>query len=575
MSSRFPPNSEPRYPPRDRSPSRFERRGSVHFGGSGASRGNEASYRSNETNAYASAPRDAPRQPPRGPKAAQDGGRGGGFVPRGRSYAGRGEARDIRDSHLSRRDTDRGDWNRRDHPEPRDRRTPPLGRSHSRTPPPRDFRENAREIDTSRIPRGPNSPPSATSASSDGPPLSGGFYGRGGYRGRGRGDWDNRSRGRGTFSEEREGFQPRSRSRDRAREDLRDNRLRDHDRDSLRRDDDKRSDWGGDNERYRRDPPHRPDSRNSIGSHTTPSTPLSAIPAERFKDNGRPPIPLPTSNRRSSFTQQYADSKAKDETRPYQTPSRPDFSQSTTISQIPSSPPQPAPVPAYGSIAARVGPVGSVAANVQPSLREEHVPSGPMRADNLDPIRVAPKAPKAELAQAQPPTGPKAHRRGLAHSTSPGRTYESYHDSQSAQSPSLSRYGGSIRPGSSQTMPAINTNRGFNQWTSPQMTSRTYQPDSGSSSQGFSNEQPGRPGQGESSFGPFSGVTPRVPTGPKANQPSIKAPMAPRGLGGKPSTMTWVNPNLHQRQLSMLGTVSLLNRTVQDRSGAYFSTGYG
>lgn len=158
MSSRFPPNSEPRYPPRDRSPSRFERRGSVHFGGSGASRGNEASYRSNETNAYAGAPRDAPRQPPRGPKAAQDGGRGGGFVPRGRSYAGRGEARDIRDSHLGRRDTERGDWNRRDHPETRDRRTPPLGRSRSRTPPPRDFRENAREIDTSRIPRGPNSP---------------------------------------------------------------------------------------------------------------------------------------------------------------------------------------------------------------------------------------------------------------------------------------------------------------------------------------------------------------------------------------------------------------------------------
>ena len=578
MSSRFPPNSESRYPPRDRSPPRFERRGSGHHGGSGASRGNEASYRSNDTNAYATASRDAPRQPPRGPKATQEGGRGGGFVPRGRPYAGRGEARDARDSHNSRRDIDRGDWSRRNHPDSRDRKTPPLGRSRSRTPP-RDFRENTREIDTSRITRGPNGPSSANSANSDGMTVNGGFYGWGSHRGRGRGDWDNRGRRRGTFSEEREGFQPRSRSEEQTWDDfydLRNERQRDErygarererdERNAPRRDDDKRSDRGGDNDRYRGDPPHRPDSRSSVGSHTNLSAPLSAIPpsthgsVERFKENIRPPMSLSSTNRRSSFAQPYPETKAKDENRPHQTPSRPEFPRSTSVPQGPSSPPQPAPVPAYGSIAARVGPVGS-ATNAQQSPREEHVPSGPARAETLDPIRVAPKAPKAELAQAQPPTGPKAQRWGMAHSTSPGRTYESHHDSQSAQSPSLSRYGGPGRPVGSQTMLAMNANRGFNQWTSPQLASRTYPPDSGAISQGFPSEQPNRLGPTESGFtsaptGPYAGAPSRVPTGPKANQPSIKAPMAPRGLGGKPSTMTWVNPNLQQRQLSMLGTVS-------------------
>ena len=42
----------------------------------------------------------------------------------------------------------------------------------------------------------------------------------------------------------------------------------------------------------------------------------------------------------------------------------------------------------------------------------------------------------------------------------------------------------------------------------------------------------------------LANTSPRIPTGPRASQPSIRAPMNSRG--SKPSAMTWVNPNLQR-----------------------------
>ncbi|KAJ5597148.1 hypothetical protein N7450_003606 [Penicillium hetheringtonii] len=214
MASRFPPSSG--FNSRDRSPQRFGDRRPP--GPRGLDDGNSSFG----------------REPPRGPRALVDSPRGGPYGGgRGRGY-GRGDFRD-RDRDLRDRDRDRDfrdnrdgppfrrdmdrDWNRRDRDfDPRDNRGG-FGRGRSRSPT-RDFRDirepPGRDFDLVRMRR--NSRDSLLSASSggpDGPPPSISHRGGGSMRGRGRGDWEGgRGRGRPLLHDDRELFRRRSRSRD-------------------------------------------------------------------------------------------------------------------------------------------------------------------------------------------------------------------------------------------------------------------------------------------------------------------------------------------------------------------------
>ena len=540
-----------RYPPAERSPSRLERRGSLPYG---ASRNPDAPHRSNEPHSYSSTPRELTREPPIGPKASRDGGRGGSFAPRGRPYGTRGDSRDVQ---FGRRESER-DWRNRD---TYDRRASPVNRARSRSPAPRDFRDNrdfatGRDLDISRTTRGiRDGPPSATSTTSDSPYSGIGAHGRGGgYRGRGRGDFDARGRGKGAFTEDRETFRQRSRSRDRTWDrDFREDRTRAYERDTSKLDEDKRTEWDEESDRRRRDPPMRSESRNSGGSHTNPSTPLSAVPStgqtnsERPKEGTKHPPLISDGSRRSSFATSHPDQKPRDDPRQYQSPVRHDFSRASTHQQVPSSPPQPTPVPAFGSIAARVNVTGLSPSSAQPNSKEEQTVAAPPAPD-VDPIRVAPKGPKADLnpvgARAKP--GPPFPRHSNANIAASPRLYDNHQDAQTAQSPLVSRFGGPARPGSSHGPHASNQSRGTfsSQWISPQITTKANQTVAGLPVQPASGpEQATRQGQGEQNpptapSAGIAGLARRPPTGPKA-QPSIRAPMAHRG--GYQRTTTWAS----------------------------------
>ena len=543
MSSRFTPNSESRYvPPRDRDrspPPRFDRRGSMNYGSGPGARNSDNSYRPGDFSS--SGPRDLPRDPPRGPKAAQEGGHGGSFAPRGRGHHGRGD----RDSNFRRRESDRGDWARRDTFDPRDRRASP-GQNRSRSPL-RDLRGGARELDTNRVPR-TGGPPSAESANSDGTATSGPPYGRGGFRGRGRGAWD---RGRGRDGDDKDPFQ-RSRSRDRGWDQgIRDSRARDFDRDPLLREDDRRSDGGGDNDRSRRDPPTRPDSRNSTASlGAGPSQTLqSAYPSfgpinpERFRENFKSAAAPDLAGRQ--------DPRGNGDFRPYSLAR----AARSIVPQIPSSPPQPTQVPAFGSIASRIPPPTLSAMDQSGSPGTETLSTGPAKLDIADPIMSAPKAPKAELNQ--PPSGPKGgtpfQRRGLA-AISPGRPFET-HDMQPGASPQMARFGGPPKGPAAGSPSASGPGQGrsFPQWCAPYLASKAHHNDPLPTTSNPSPSDPaGRFSRGDGtpspSSGPFSGTSVRIPTGPKASQPSIRAPMAPRNFPGGNKSATWVNPALLREQ---------------------------
>ena len=566
MSQRFTPNSESRYVPsrerdRDRSPPRFDRRGSLNYGSGPGARNSDTSYRPGDFSASA---RDLPRDAPRGPKAAQDGGRGGSFAPRGRGYHSRG---DPRDSHLSRRDQDRSEWSRRENFDARERRLSSPGRNRSRSPIGRDARGGPRELDTNRVPRG-GGPPSAESANSDGTQTSGGYYGRGTFRGRGRGNWE---RGRGREGEDRESYRMRSRSRERTWDQShRDARTREYEREPSQREDDKRSDWAGESDRLRRDPPPRPDSRNSTGSlNNPPQTPHSAgastqqINADRYRENFKPTASAEAPGK----PQSYGDLKAREDVKPHPLSSRTEKGRNVSAAQIPSSPPQPTQVPAFGSIATRGAP--SAPTNQQStSPKDDAPPSGPTRSSLADPIKAAPKAPKAELHQIQAPSGPKAgtpFQRRAVSVMSPGRPFDSQHDSQPGTSPQMSRFGGTpTRPAASPSSAGPGPGRGFPQWGPAYPAPKSHHPDPTSTGPNNApSELASRPSHAEGaatthSSGPFGGPSGRIPTGPKAAQPSIRAPMAPRAYAGK--SATWINPNIQQRP-------SILSPTMRRGAG--------
>lgn len=517
-----------------------------------------------------------PREAPRGPKAGFDAGRGGGYVLRGRGYAGRGELRDTREGLFQRREVDR-DFTRRESFDNRDRRPSPIARNRSRTPPIRDYRE-ARDIDLNRVGKGSRDGPlSATSTTSDTTAYSW-SYGRGGNRGRGRGDWDSRGRGRGHFFDDREAPLPRSRSRDRVWDrDNREDRVRDHERDPGRREEEKK-DWDREPDRYRRDPPfQRPDSRTSSGTHTRPSTPHSAS-IQPHRDGNversavKPNASTTERGRRLSTTTMSIDSSFKDDARAFTRPEP----------ETPSSPPQAPQVPAFGSIANKDTFSPQKIGSRTLATKDEAPPSAPARSEITDPIRAAPRAPKAELNNPQPPTGPKAgpsyvRRPQPTTMGSPGRVFDTHHDGRismqsaapAALSLSAARFGPPQRPIAAQFLPQtalspqvqsaratklrpimLNQARPSHvEFTSAQgqhgfeLPSRNHQPDSSSRMlpHAASTGSPVR----------------AAPKGPKAiQQPSIRAPMGPKVPPKAPpkaaSNNIWINPNMKQRQPSIM-----------------------
>ncbi|KAL8653426.1 MAG: hypothetical protein Q9210_002104 [Variospora velana] len=411
MSSRYPPSDQgdTKYPAKDRSPPRFpDRRSSSTYSSTPQSiRAGDPNYRSFEANAHSQSARDLPREPPRGPKAYVDAPRGG-YAPRGRGFSARGDFRD-RDFRESRdAPPARG---ARDHSWPSraftDRRgsPPPRGRTRSpqreRNQEPRDFttRDADRDRPRREIPAEPLRPA--------------GYRGRGSFRGRGRGDWDYAHRARGGHVDDRDTLNVRSRSQDRSWDRIpRDERERDRDQESVRRDDEYRRPWedrSREFDRYKRDPPFRPDSRNS--SATNPSTPISATgPPPNQLSIDRPNhtyrAPNSDSNRRSSGPNSTFPDRGSTQ-RTDVPPSRPErdrFAQQQP--QPPSSPPQAPQVPAFGSISYKTPVIDRGSATTTRASIGGNLPEATLQSTR-EILRQPPSAPKAQLL-GHAPTAPRA-----------------------------------------------------------------------------------------------------------------------------------------------------------------------
>lgn len=423
MSSHYPPPNagQSRYSPRDRSPPGLaDRRSSTSYGGPLAARITDPAHRPNDAHPYPVSGRDfSPRGPPRGPKAQVLGVRGSGFASRGRGFPARGdfrdrEFRDTRDAPPLRREGDR-DGPRRDHLENRERRVSPLARARSRSPFPRDSRDARdlppRDMDISRVRRDSRDGPlSATSPVSD-TPLPSALRDRGAFRGRGRGEWDGRGRGRNSFLGERDVFRSRSRSRERLWErNARDTREHVFER----REEGKqyeREDREREAERYKRDkPPFRPDSRNSSGAQTAPSTPHSqsaSIPAQANPDRStmtqKGPVSTAEVDRRASMSLvapsisgNFRDGSSADIFN-----ARLEASRDRYGGSFPKSPPVPGPqVPAFGSMPT----IQSLSSFSQPSLNDRGEPPASQRLEHYTAAGNSPNASKSQ----QPPTGPRA-----------------------------------------------------------------------------------------------------------------------------------------------------------------------
>lgn len=486
MSSRFPPPNpgDQRYAPRDRSPPRFaERRASTQHGGSLGSRAPDPGFRNLADNGPPHLNRDLPREPPRGPKGFLDGPRGGGHPPggpRGRGFAGRGdfrdrdrererdfrESRDVRDDAPFRRENDR-DWPRRDRDfEARESRPSPPTGARSRTPPGRGFRDlrdgQPGDLDLSRIRRDSRDAPlSATSTASDPPISTGGGFTRGGFRGRGRGDWDFRGRGRGTFLDGRESYRARSGSQDRrwdreSRDDRERERVADRrdDRRADLRDDERkppdRLERERDAERWKREQGvNRVESRNPSGSSTAPSTPLapsagnlhlSGTDRSALKDGFLGPV----SDRRAS-TALVSSATNRDVRRDIERSdyfaSRAEASRERYGPRASSPPPQAPQVPAFGSVTNRPMPGAGFGTNVWRAPKEER----PAQGSTVP--KAVPTGPKAQ-ATLQAPTGPRADHSGdrrqgfefkdpATHGTNNPRFKDTHHPSRTESTPAM------------------------------------------------------------------------------------------------------------------------------------------
>ena len=416
MSPRFPvpDSSDSKYTPRERSPPRsLDRRSSAPYGGGSLSlRNNDANHRSFEANCHPNLLREPPREPPRGPKALVDGPRAP-YAPRGRSFASRGDYRDrdYRDPPAGRGLRER-EWTYRGSADGRDRRVSPPGRGRTRSPPQRDGSRDMRTFST----READWDRSRRDSLTDVAPSSV-FRGRGGFRGRGRGDFEYLPRGRTSYAEEREAFRPRSRSRERTG-DRNQRDVRDRDYDLGRREDEIKRGWDDrerDFDKHRKEPPpFRPDSRNSTGTQLTPSTPLSAtggatnqLNVDRASQGARR-LSSDSSRRSSAPNTAGLQGTFKDLDRPDALSYRADKDRDRFGPQPPSSPPQAPQVPAFGSIVYKPSFQDQDPPRNKSQAKDE-VHSVPTKSSTTDVARLPPSAPKAELLS-NAPTAPKAEK---------------------------------------------------------------------------------------------------------------------------------------------------------------------
>lgn len=383
-------------------------------------------HRQNDPHTYSAVARETQREPPRGPKALLNDSRGGGYGPRGRGFAGRGEARDrdfrdIRDAPISRT----REWHRRSRVDGREGRPSTTNHNRSRSPPPQKIREPRefipRETDSNRARRDSRDGPLSASSSVSEILPSTPFSNTGSFRGRGRGggDWEYGKVGRGNYAEERDGFRNRSRSRDsgweRKPRDERDQR----DQDFSRRDDDarkERDDRERDAERHKRElPGFQPDSRNSTGAPVTSATsvPTSAHPSHQAnvdrtiqaahgqgtEPSRRPSGPVVMSSVPSvSRDIDRNDSLTRGE-RGHQAP------------RTASPPPQAPQVPAFGSITVQTTPAGQGTTSAKQRFKDEPPQTAYSRSASIDISKEAPSGPKATVLVSTP-TGPKAGQPG-------------------------------------------------------------------------------------------------------------------------------------------------------------------
>lgn len=445
--------SESRYPPRDRSPSRFlEKRSTVlHSAGPLAARITDPSlrqnhsgplaarvsdphrstynpagrvtdppHRQNDIHAYSSANREPQREPPRGPKALLEGQRASGYCARGRGFAGRSDGRDrefreLRDAPTPRRGMER-DWGRRGRMDSRDSRASLTGRTRSRSPVPRDFREVKesipRDTDNPRTRRDSRDGPLSASSSVSEIPSATNFNNPGSFRERGRVDSEY-AKARGSHPEERDGFRNRSRSRERWEKKSRDEK-EPQNLEYNRRDDDTRRDRDErerEADRYRRDiPAFRPDSRNSNRTQVTPSTPVltSALSlyqtnAERaaqgvHEQNAEPSRKLSVAIATANSAICIKDNERNDAL----------FRVERDRQVLPtaSPPPQAPQVPAFGSITYRAPPTGQATIDSKDRLKYESPQIPHSRSTSFDVTKEVPSGPK-DIFMGNAPTGPK------------------------------------------------------------------------------------------------------------------------------------------------------------------------
>ena len=524
MSSRIPPNAGDSRFPRERSPTRYDRRppndgrpiDTVHerndsYGGRGA----------------------VPREPPRGPKA-QLGSRG--FQGRGRGLGGRGDGRererDFRDEPFGRGRGRGQDWDSRDRYEARDRRTPPPTRTRSRSP----YRE-PRDAEPSLKRR--NSRDAPLSSTDTFPPR-----GRGVYRGRGRGDWEY-TRGKSYHPEDRaydQGSHPRDRPWDL--------QARDYASDPTRRDEDSRSE----RERGREDrtrseqAPYRPDSRNSYGASRSTST---ASLQQNIQDHIFQPTRTALDASLSLEKGHILADNRSDKEGPARDLDQSDTSYRRLGNERPtpraSSPPPVPSVPAFGSVIPQT--MSSPEFHAKPGIPHEEEPQiHPSRRALLEPSKV-PATPSSNVLNA--PTAPKAQQR---------LSNEESVRAISNKSPAA------IRPRDVPREPVPNWSKRFphsNAPTAPRASS-AEQPSvrKALDEEGRNGNVPSISNLKAPSSDPNLQTSPmRIPTGPRAGrqappsirqpmQPSIRAPIANRGpsIMGRgqrqPSTWSWRNPAL-------------------------------
>ena len=381
-------------PIRDRSPLRFsDRRPSVSHNVSPA----HLNFK-----AVADAGQNASREIPRGPKADTLR-HAGPPTPRGRG--GFGPRPDFRDRDVAppfRRENDRSDWPRRDRDFSMGDREPTSSRD------PRPFQSRDRSMSPSRVRREVKEAPPIAPRMSDPPPMWHGSSSRGGsLRGRGRPEWD-RGRGR-LFLTERDGFGPRSHSRESWRDRGRDWERHDIDnRERFDRRDNERSIERDDRDReaaaWRHD---RSPSRNSSGNQVTgPSRIPSAAPLQP------PHTPMAEVERRFSTTLTPAAAPRE---------ARRDIEKGDYFStnvDMPAadiktcravSPPSAPTVPAFGSSLEYVKPSKSQSAETSGAASTDNAP---VVSQNSKPVENIPGA--SQDVPLQPPKGPKADRGAVA-----------------------------------------------------------------------------------------------------------------------------------------------------------------